>query len=73
MATKTSSKEKPLLGDYKDTLLPDQLQRYVNKLKLIEGKDPYELLEWSTSEENLPSVSYPDTRILHLYPAAGVW
>lgn len=60
MAKKTSSKEKPLLTGYKDTLKQEEIQRYVDKLSLIEGNDPYELTGWSDCEENLPSVSYPD-------------
>ena len=38
----------------------EEIQRYVNKLSLIEGNDPYGLIGWSDCEENLPSVSYPD-------------
>ena len=32
LAKKTSSKEKPLLTGYKDTLKQEEIQRYVNKL-----------------------------------------
>ena len=60
IAKKTSSKEKPLLTGYTDTLKQEEIQRYVNKLSLIEGNDPYELIGWSDCEEILPSVSYPD-------------
>ena len=60
MAKKRPQKEKPLLSGYKDTLKPDELSRYVNKLGLIEGNDPYELVGWSECDENFPSVSYPD-------------
>ena len=47
MAKKRDTKEKLLLSGYKDTLKPDEIQRYVDKLGLIDGNDPYELVGWS--------------------------
>ena len=60
MAKKTNTKEKPLLSGYKDTLKSEEVQRYSDKLGLIGGNDPYELVGWLDCEENFPSVSYPD-------------
>ena len=51
------------IQDYIDTLDSVSRSRYVDKLKLIDGTDPYKVLsskEWTCDPECLPAISYPD-------------
>ena len=47
---------------YKDSLEPIVKARYLEKLKIINGTDPYEMQVKSFSDDKklLPSVTYPD-------------
>ena len=47
---------------YRDTLEPVVKARYLEKLRLVGGTDPYELSNKSFSEDKklLPSITYPD-------------
>jgi hypothetical protein len=47
---------------YRDSLDTITKARYVDKLKEIDGKDPYEMekAEWSADMSEWPEVTYPD-------------
>ena len=47
---------------YIETLYGEALARYKKKLELIDGVDPYQInkKDWSSDEEKLPAISYPD-------------
>ncbi|XP_041376642.1 uncharacterized protein LOC121389093 [Gigantopelta aegis] len=45
---------------YRDTLDTSVRLRYDNKLKLIDGNDPYELKNWSDNVDILPGITYMD-------------
>ena len=45
---------------YRDGLDPLEKHRYEDKLAVIHGQDPYEIVLWSTEEKRLPSVTYID-------------
>ena len=51
------------ISDYIDSLDSVTRSRYVDKLKLIDGTDPYKVLnskEWNSNPDCLPSITYPD-------------
>lgn len=45
---------------YMDSLAPLFRARYIEKLKLIGGDDPYQIKDWSDDRKLLPGVTYPD-------------
>lgn len=62
MTSKKSPPEQPIKLKYIDKLDPLTLARYRDKLKLIDGIDPYGIrkCDWRADPEGLPDVSYPD-------------
>ena len=57
-----AAKSKPKKPMYIETLSGEALARYKKKLELIDGVDPYQInkKDWSSDEEKLPAISYPD-------------
>ena len=57
-----AAKSKPKKSVYIETLSGEALARYKKKLELIDGVDPYQINKkyWSSDEEKLPAISYPD-------------
>jgi len=47
-------------GPYKDRLEPATKARYIEKLALIGGIDPYDLKKLCDDVNQLPSLTYPD-------------
>ena len=45
---------------YREALEPDAKARYLEKLEIIGGEDPYELGSLSSDEKLLPAITYPD-------------
>lgn len=45
---------------YRDGLPENEKYRYVEKLALIDGRDPYDISVWSSDESLLPAVTYRD-------------
>ncbi|XP_062603415.1 uncharacterized protein LOC134265178 [Saccostrea cucullata] len=62
MTSITKTKEKTGKLKYTDSLDYVSRERYIAKLKLIDGKDPYEVSnkEWSRERDNFPDITYPD-------------
>lgn len=58
----TTSKTKTARSSYFDTLDADSKKRYVVKIGIIGGQDPYKLesSDVSADPKTLPSVNYPD-------------
>ncbi|KAL3843252.1 hypothetical protein ACJMK2_021194 [Sinanodonta woodiana] len=56
------SKILPSKPRYVDTLAPISKARYIDKIRLIDNKDPYEIAkaEWSTDVNKCPDIQYPD-------------
>lgn len=54
--------KQPTKATYQDTLDVISKARYLEKLKLIDNKDPYTIpkREWSTDENGFPNIQYPD-------------
>lgn len=58
---KLNSKESVTVENkYRDKLEPAVKSRYLEKLKLIGGVDPYDLKKLSSDVTTLPSLTYPD-------------
>ena len=57
-----AAKSKPKKSMYIETLSGETLARYQKKLELNDGVDPYQInkKDWSSDEEKLPAISYPD-------------
>ena len=57
-----AAKSRPKKSKYSDTLSGEALARYDKKLELIDGVEPYQInkKDWSSDEEKLPAISYPD-------------
>jgi len=45
---------------YRDDLNKEAKERYLEKIKAINGLDPYEHKEWSTDLNKLPQTTFPD-------------
>ena len=58
--TKTSIKCAAAAQQYREGLEPSVKARYLEKLAIIGGEDPYELGILSTDEKLLPAITYPD-------------
>ena len=58
--TKASIKCAAAAQKYREGLEPSAKARYLEKLALIGGEDPYELGILSTDEKLLPAITYPD-------------
>ncbi|KAL3861378.1 hypothetical protein ACJMK2_007414 [Sinanodonta woodiana] len=56
------SKILPSKPRYVDTLAPIRKARYIDKIRLIDNKDPYEIAkaEWSTDVNKCSDIQYPD-------------
>ena len=48
--------------DYVDTLDSVSRERYISKIQMINGVDPYKLIanEWTCETEKFPDIAYPD-------------
>lgn len=55
MATAAKKQQKPV-NDLDGTAK----KRYLSKLSVIGGQDPYEILSWSEDPQILPKITYPD-------------
>ena len=56
MATAAKKQQKIHLYDLDGTAK----ERYLSKLSVIGGQDPYEILSWSEDPQILPKITYPD-------------
>ena len=60
MSEKEDRRSKQVKVKYRDTLDVTDKARYLEKMKILSGDDPYELEGYSTDVNLLPSVTYPD-------------
>ena len=58
--SKKISKEGKSSPPYRESLGDKEKARYMEKLSLIDGNDPYEMKTFSADQKLLPSISYPD-------------
>ena len=60
MSEKEDKRSKQVKVNYRDTLDVTDRTRYLEKMKILSGNDPYELEGFSANVNLLPSVTYPD-------------
>ena len=58
--SKKVSKEGKSSPPYRESLGDKEKAKYMEKLSLIDGNDPYEMKTFSADQKLLPSISYPD-------------